>query len=632
MTQTVSTTLRGFYPQLGINIAIWLFISLAVSIVVIVIANHNKWFESKKAKKILSEKSIQPKGRVFLQSSLGLLWIVDALLQIQPAMAASFTKQILAPLVSSSQPDVLNLILRWEIYGWQVHPITTDIATALIQMGLGITILAGKNTIFGKIGLWLSIAWSLMIWIGGEAFGGILASGSSEITGWPGAVLFYGIGAIFLLLPYSAWNSGKVTKTIHYCLGSTLILGAFLQGVFQNSFWKSHQLSSLFADMASAPQPSFLSIPITAISHWTANDPVIWNGAFTAIMAVLGIGYLTNKATKKWTLAVALWLLATWWIGQDFGGIFSGTGTDPNLSFPLLLLLITARLAPTTAVASHLVKTHNNQRLSQSHRIRVWPLIGELVGLLAVIVGFIPSVVLAPSWIGKPIALHITPPPPVTGVRIPLATLTAELNVGMLASKGRLQVSLQAPSSNLTPSSSTIFKLSGHLKAPGGNVKTLSWLGCGQGCFISSVNWKKGISHLFLHASASGWKGGNANFNIGWPAHPNNVILPKVVKAMQKVKSFNLTQIDTSDTSFGSFKAVNRLSGTQVLNDEPYHLGSSIHHVVVLRKSATNTQIAFGNIAQGTFVRLNISKNNRITSEQLVQPQQLTFGYFNYAK
>lgn len=624
MKQTTSTTLRGFYSQFGLEIAVWIFLSLIIGLLVTALVKKGNWRLIKK-ENISTNKYIPPE-QSFLYSTLGCLWIFDGFLQAQPTMASSFTKEILSPLFIPSQPSLLNQILRWEIYGWQVHPATTDIATALIQIGLGIAILVGRNTIFGKIGLWSSIVWSLVVWVGGEALGGILAPGASEITGWPGAVLFYGISAGLLLLPSSFWNSHKIAKIIRLCLGITFILGAILQGIVETSFWKPGGLSSIFLSM-SAGEPSFLSVPIITMANWTAHHPVLWNGAFTAIMAIIGIGLLSARAAKKWLWITALWLLITWWIGQAFGGIFSGMGTDPNLSFPLLLLLTTKGLAEKAIPTKTRFKKQKNQALLANNH---WPIVGGLIGLIAIIVGTVPTIVLMPSWVSQPTALDVAPPPPITGVAIPLATMTAELNVDILASKGRLQVDLQAPHSNINAYSSTVFGLSGQLRTPNNKINHLRWLGCGQGCFVTDVNWQRGVNHLSLHARASGWKGGNASFNIAWPPIPNATILPKVVKAMQNVKSLKLTQIMTSDTNFGSFTSGAILSGSQILHDEPNGL-RNIGGVVVLNRSSTSTKIAFGSMAQGNFVELTIGPNYRIIREKLVQPQQLTIGNFTYS-
>lgn len=35
----------------------------------------------------------------------------------------------------------------------------------------------------------------------------------------------------------------------------------------------------------------------------------------------------------------------TWWLGQDFGGLFTGTSTDPNTALPMGVFLLAAMVA-----------------------------------------------------------------------------------------------------------------------------------------------------------------------------------------------------------------------------------------------------------------------------------------------
>ena len=46
-------------------------------------------------------------------------------------------------------------------------------------------------------------------------------------------------------------------------------------------------------------------------------------------------------------MAAVAWFMATWWLGQDFG-LLGGTGTDPNLSLPVVILLVASELSATS--------------------------------------------------------------------------------------------------------------------------------------------------------------------------------------------------------------------------------------------------------------------------------------------
>ncbi|MGB9483944.1 MAG: hypothetical protein WCB86_08635, partial [Candidatus Dormiibacterota bacterium] len=127
-------------------------------------------------------------ARVFLRRAIGILWIVDGLLQAQPAMPAGFAKNVVAP-SATGQPHLLANLMNWEVYFWQAHPLDLAVATVFLQVGLGVAILAGGDSALGKFALWASIAWGLFVWVGGEGLGGILVPGTTQLMGAPGAVL-----------------------------------------------------------------------------------------------------------------------------------------------------------------------------------------------------------------------------------------------------------------------------------------------------------------------------------------------------------------------------------------------------------------------------------------------------------
>jgi len=282
-------------------------------------------------------------ARVFLRRAIGILWIVDGLLQAQPAMPAGFAKNVVAA-NASGQPHLLANLLNWEVYFWQAHPLDLAVATVFIQVGLGVAILAGGDSSLGKFALWASIAWGLFVWVGGEGLGGILISGTTQLMGAPGAVLVYVAAAALLLAPVRIWVNGRVVRGIRLGVAAVLLLGALLQAVPWEGFWTGRGLSAMFLAMGHVPQPGFLSAPVLAVAHLARSEPVLLNSVFILVMAGLGAGLILGKSPKRWTIATFVWLAITWWIGQDFGALGSKTATDPNLSPLLVVMLVCAWL------------------------------------------------------------------------------------------------------------------------------------------------------------------------------------------------------------------------------------------------------------------------------------------------
>ncbi len=639
MGGTPPLALPGFYFSLAIEAMVWLVLAMAIFAAVWALSSRANGFSQSEVLTIGAE-STEVKGRGFLRIALGGIWILDGLLQAQPAMAGNFATQVIAPL-NKFQPSLLQDLIRWEVYLWQDHAVVADVATVLIQIGLGVSILAGKDTIAGRIGLWLSIGWALAVWVGGEALGGLLVRGASELFGAPGAVLAYAAAAGLLLLPVATWKSGKVSKIIRNGLGGTLIFGAALQGIPFEGFWGTHRLSSMFSIMATTPQPSYLSAPITSFAGWTSASPMAWEIVIIAVLAALGIALLSGRAIRAWSCATGLWLVATWWLAQDFG-FLGGVGTDPNLNVPLFALLIAGELTRSykspsklTRLARHRLKVKNPLPSLSSLKPTRLPLrqAAAISGLAAMTVGVLPALLVMPSALGQPAALHISPPPLATNPIVPLATMAGEINVFVQASRGRLEVSLQAPSSDPSSGSSpaTKFQLSGKLTTAAKQIVSVRWLGCGQGCFVANADWAQGVSQLVLKARAANWSGGTSTFDIPWPPRPNNAILGEVVAAMRSVRSIAVQEAVSSDTSRPPWTSSGSITGAELLSNEPFGSGKSPDNVVVLGHGHATTKLAFDYPAEDTYVEMTIGSNYRIISESLTGPQHLILANFRYS-
>ncbi|MHB8393299.1 MAG: hypothetical protein ACYDC5_02080 [Candidatus Dormibacteria bacterium] len=293
----------------------------------------------------LTERGQEIRGRWFLRRCLGAIWILDGLLQAQPGMPAGLPGGILSP-AAAGQPSWLVALLHWETSVWQAHPVHLAVATVLIQVGIGATILGGGNSRLGRLALWGSIGWGVLVWAFGEAFGGLLAPGASLLSGSPGSVLAYMAAAALLLAPAEWWHRGAARRALEVGVGGVFLVGAGLQTLPFEGFWTPGGIGGTFSAVAKLPQPSLLSGPVRALGAIVATDPLLWNTILVAAMAGIGVT-LCLGGMGRWVLAAALsWTAFAWWFGQDFGGFGTGVATDPNLAPLLALFLLTACLAP----------------------------------------------------------------------------------------------------------------------------------------------------------------------------------------------------------------------------------------------------------------------------------------------
>ena len=233
-------------------------------------------------------------------------------------------------------------------------------------------------------GLWASLAWALMVWVGGEALGRLLAPGASLLAGSPGSALAYVGAAGLLLAPVELWRTGRARRLIEVGLGTTFLFGAVLQTIPGEGFWSGAELKGLFAAMAAPPQPSALAAPIHALAGQVAADPFLWNTAIIATMVALGVAHLLGGRGRCLTIATMAWLAFAWWFGQGFGTPATGVATDPNLTPVLAVLLLVAEFPTGWAVAGQ-------RRLPFAAR-HGWARRLALTGAVALLVGLVGSV------------------------------------------------------------------------------------------------------------------------------------------------------------------------------------------------------------------------------------------------
>jgi len=346
-------TIGGFYPYLLGELAV------VVAVVIAIMVGRSVW---RAAPGMTRERTPEePAGipaagssraRLVLRRAIGSLWIVDGLLQAQPSMPNGFAANVLTASLHG-QPWWMANVLTWEIYLWQAHPIPLAAATVLVQIGIGAMILAGGDGRVGRLGIWVSLGWGMVVWAGGEAMGGLLAPGATEMMGAPGAVLAYLASALLLLAPKEWWGSRRSQRVIRTGVGLLLLLGALIQAVPGEGFWRGPGLAAMFRAMAAVPQPAALASPIRHAAGLAAAWPIPLNLGLVVAMAGLGVGLLLGRASRAWSVAAMVWLAVTWWVGQDFGALGSRTATDPNLAPIVALLLVVAWINPAANSIPH---------------------------------------------------------------------------------------------------------------------------------------------------------------------------------------------------------------------------------------------------------------------------------------
>ena len=285
-----------------------------------------------------------------LQIILGLFWLLDAGLQFQPYMFGSgFTTTYLLN-NAQNQPDVIRWIITNVGNFVGPHVAVWNTFFALIQVAIGVGLLFRRTV---RPALAVSFFWAFGVWFFGEGLGLIFTGSASALTGAPGSVFMYG------LIGMMAWPRLRTHDVTEQPVGMASsaagqgIGGATTPLLVWSGYWAlaailfllpnnrtSTSVSSAITGMSSG-EPSAYSHFLNSFGNQFGSGGA-WSAWLLAIGSlIVGFGPLLFRRPTPF-LALGGLLAAFFWVsGQGLGGIFTGSGTDPNTG-PLVILLALA--------------------------------------------------------------------------------------------------------------------------------------------------------------------------------------------------------------------------------------------------------------------------------------------------
>jgi hypothetical protein len=320
-----------------------------------------------------------------LQIVLGLFWVLDAALQFQPFMfGRSFVTTFILP-NAAGQPAVLSWVITNIGHFIEPNIAAWNTLFALVQLLIGVGLLFRPTVRYALV---LSFAWVLGVWVIGEGMGMVLTGTASALTGAPGSVLMYG------LLGLLAWPSDRAPDDGAVGVASSAaasgVGGTVTPMVIWTGYWS---LASVLFVLPQNRTQTSLSSAITGMSSSTPSwyghfltstgsslHSVGTGGAWVLAIAslVIGFGPLLSRRPGIFLAAGALLSVVMWVLAQGLlGGIFSGSGTDPNTG-PLIVVLAMA-MTPAQLAAPYVGRTPLWEAL---RRHGVW--VGLGVGCVAV--------------------------------------------------------------------------------------------------------------------------------------------------------------------------------------------------------------------------------------------------------
>jgi hypothetical protein len=281
-----------------------------------------------------------PSFRRWLQLGLAAIWLLDAVLQLQSYMFGRGFSQMLAG-TAAGNPWLIADPITWSARLIADHPTWTNAAFASVQLLLGAGI-AWRPTV--KLALAASIPWALGVWWVGEGLGGVLTGTANPVMGGPGAVIIYALLAV-LLWPTERDGPFEAARP----LGATparllwLILWGSLAwfAIGPAASRTSQAMRNMIAAMASG-EPGWLASLDRNAANLVAGQGIAVAVILAVVLGLIAVGVFLPVPGARAVLILAIVVAAVIWVvGENFGGILAGSGTDPNTG-PLLMLLAAA--------------------------------------------------------------------------------------------------------------------------------------------------------------------------------------------------------------------------------------------------------------------------------------------------
>ena len=330
------------------------------------------------------EEGPEPRGVLLFRLALGAVWIVNAVLISRPAVVFHMAGTVITPSLSG-QPAAVAWLMRAGLYLWRFDPLTTAAGVAWLEVSVGLLLVAGRRERIRQLGAVLAVALGVLLWILQQGLGGLFLPGASVLAGAPGAgIVLAGAGA-FLALRNATLAKQRSWNRLATTLGIFWILAAALQAAPFENLWTGKGLPLIFGTAQAASLPGPLSSPVTFLLTHATTQPTLWNLLFVVLMAFVGLGLVLAGQRRAMATASLVLSLLAWWVGTAFGFV-GPAGTDLGTGIVLAAVSLAVMIArPAEPGKAGRPEAH---------------VLGVSFGLMALLVGIIPTLAALPAVIG----------------------------------------------------------------------------------------------------------------------------------------------------------------------------------------------------------------------------------------
>lgn len=288
------------------------------------------------------------------QLLLATVWLLDAVLQLQPFMftkgSDGFSGMLRGTAVGN--PSVVRHVIMWNASIVDHHPVLTNTLFASIQFLIAFG-MAFKRTL--RPALAVSMVWALAVWWFGEGAGGVFHGAATPFGGGPGAVLFYAVLAVLLWPREGSDRPFVAARTVG--AGVAKAVWAITWGILAllsvvGTGREPKALQGLVVS-GSSGQPGWLAHIDKVTAPFLLNHGTTVAVLLAVVCAMAALSVYVSPLFAQLMIVTVIVVFAVIWVGvEDLGGILAGGATDPN-SGPLVILLalIYWPLEPTLAGA-----------------------------------------------------------------------------------------------------------------------------------------------------------------------------------------------------------------------------------------------------------------------------------------
>ncbi len=303
-----------------------------------------------------------PDAQRILRLALAAIWLLDGVLQYQSFMFTKAFSQMIGA-TASGNPGVIARPIGWNASLTEHHLVALNATFATIQLLLGVGI-AYRHTV--RLALAASVVWALGVWWFGEGLGGVLSGAADPVNGAPGAVILYALLAVLL------WPADRrVEPGVRAPFVAARAVGAPAARALWLVLWGSlayfaltpaNRAPTALHDMVAGitdGEPGWLAALDSRAASLLGHSGLAASIGLAVALVVIALGVFLPPPAARATLILAIVVAAVIWVvGEAFGTILTGGGTDPN-SGPLLALLALAYwpLVPAAAPRPRILPT-----------------------------------------------------------------------------------------------------------------------------------------------------------------------------------------------------------------------------------------------------------------------------------